>query len=86
AVIDDSTVFGSTYADEFVKSLTALQGRVKGRYAVSSKTSDFNSILRSIRDSHPDVVFFAGLDAQAAQLVQDLRRLQIRAPLVGIGG
>ncbi|MDR9838925.1 branched-chain amino acid ABC transporter substrate-binding protein [Herbaspirillum huttiense] len=86
AVIDDSTVFGTTYADEFVKSLTALQGRVTGRYAVSSKTSDFNSILRSIRDSHPDVVFFAGLDAQAAQLVQDLRRLQIRAPLVGIGG
>ena len=86
AVIDDSTVFGSTYADEFVKSLTTLQGRVTGRYAVSSKTSDFNSILRSIRDSHPDVVFFAGLDAQAAQLVQDLRRLQIRAPLVGIGG
>jgi branched-chain amino acid transport system substrate-binding protein len=32
------------------------------------------------------VVFFAGLDAQAAQLVQDMRRLQVRARLVGIGG
>jgi len=86
AVIDDSTVFGTTYADEFVKSVKALQGRVGARYAVSSKTSDFNSILRAIRDSDPDVVFFAGLDAQAAQLVQDMRRLQVRARLVGIGG
>lgn len=86
AVIDDSTLFGSTYADEFAKSVKVLQGRVTGRYTVSSKTSDFNNVLRSIRDSEPDVVLFAGLDAQAAQLVQDMRRLQIRAPLVGIGG
>lgn len=86
AVIDDSTVFGTTYADEFVKSVKALQGRVGARYTVSSKTSDFNSILRAIRDNDPDVVFFAGLDAQAAQLVQDMRRLQVRARLVGIGG
>ncbi|WP_237022420.1 branched-chain amino acid ABC transporter substrate-binding protein [Herbaspirillum frisingense] len=86
AVIDDSTLFGATYAQEFVNAVTAQQGRVAGRYQVSSKTSDFNSILRSIRASDPDVVFFAGLDAQAAQLVQDLRRLQIRARLVGIGG
>ncbi|MDR6582704.1 MULTISPECIES: branched-chain amino acid ABC transporter substrate-binding protein [Herbaspirillum] len=86
AVIDDSTLFGATYAQEFVNAVAAQQGRVAGRYQVSSKTSDFNSILRSIRASDPDVVFFAGLDAQAAQLVQDLRRLQIRARLVGIGG
>ncbi|MGB9983788.1 MULTISPECIES: branched-chain amino acid ABC transporter substrate-binding protein [unclassified Herbaspirillum] len=86
AVIDDSTLFGATYAQEFVNAVSAQQGRVTGRYQVSSKTSDFNSILRSIRASDPDVVFFAGLDAQAAQLAQDLRRLQIRARLVGIGG
>jgi branched-chain amino acid transport system substrate-binding protein len=86
AVIDDSTVFGTTYADEFVKSVKALQGQGGARYTVSSKTSDFNSIPRAIRDNDPDVVFFAGLDAQAAQLVQDMRRLQVRARLVGIGG
>ncbi|WP_343653990.1 branched-chain amino acid ABC transporter substrate-binding protein [Herbaspirillum sp.] len=86
AVIDDRTVFGATYAEEFARAVTRLQGRLAGRYSVSSKTSDFNSILRSIRASDPDVVLFAGLDAQAAQLAQDLRRLQIRARLVGIGG
>jgi len=85
-VIDDRTLFGSTYADEFGKSVAALKGSVTARYSVSSKTSDFNSILRAIRSIAPDVVFFAGIDAQAAQLAQDLRRLQIKAPLVGIGG
>lgn len=85
-VIDDSTVFGRTYADEFGHAVQAMQGRIAARYTVSSKTSDFNTPLRAIRAIDPDVVLFAGIDAQAAQLAQDLRRLQIRAPLVSIGG
>jgi branched-chain amino acid transport system substrate-binding protein len=85
-IIDDRTVFGAAYAAEFEKSVKALQGTVAAHYTVSSKTSDFNGILRSARSLNPDVVFFAGLDAQAAQLANDLRRLQIKAPLVGIGG
>ncbi|MBP0599445.1 branched-chain amino acid ABC transporter substrate-binding protein [Herbaspirillum sp. LeCh32-8] len=85
-VIDDRTVFGAGYAAEFEKSVKALQGRIAAHYSVSSKTSDFNGILRSARSLKPDVVFFAGIDAQAAQLASDMRRLKITAPLVGIGG
>ncbi|KAF1048833.1 MAG: Leu/Ile/Val-binding protein [Herbaspirillum frisingense] len=85
-IIDDRTVFGAAYAAEFEKSVTAQKGKVAAHYTVSSKTSDFNSILRSARNLDPDVVFFAGIDAQAAQLANDIRRLQIKAPLVGIGG
>lgn len=85
-IIGDRTVFGAAYADEFEKSVKALNGKVAARYTVSDKTSDFNGILRSVRSLNPDVVFFAGIDAQAAQLANDIRRLQIKAPLVGIGG
>ncbi|NUU01725.1 branched-chain amino acid ABC transporter substrate-binding protein [Herbaspirillum robiniae] len=85
-IIDDRTVFGAAYAAEFAKSVTALKGKVAAHYTVSSKTSDFNNILRSARSLNPDVVFFAGIDAQAAQLANDIRRLNIQAPLVGIGG
>lgn len=85
-VIDDRTVFGAGYAAEFKKSVAALNAKVVAHYTVSSKSSTFNHILPAARSLNPDVVFFAGIDAQAAQLVSELRRLQITAPLVGIGG
>ena len=85
-IIDDRTVFGAGYATEFEKGVIALNAKVAAHYTVSSKSSTFNAILPAIRSLNPDVVFFAGIDAQAAQLASELRRLQIQAPLVGIGG
>jgi branched-chain amino acid transport system substrate-binding protein len=85
-VIDDRTVFGMAYAAEFEKAVAQQKGKIAAHYMVSSKTSDFNGTLRSARNLNPDAVLFAGLDAQAAQLANDMRRLQIKAPLVGIGG
>ncbi|EJN06939.1 branched-chain amino acid ABC transporter substrate-binding protein [Herbaspirillum sp. YR522] len=85
-VIDDRTPFGAGYAAEFAGNVVALGGKIGARFALSSKSSDFNGILRTVRSLKPDAVLFAGLDAQAAQLVSEMRRLQIGAPLIGIGG
>jgi branched-chain amino acid transport system substrate-binding protein len=85
-VIDDRTPFGAGYASDFAGNVIALGGKVAARFAVSSKSSDFNGILRTVRSLKPDAILFGGLDAQAAQLASEMRRLQITAPLVGIGG
>ncbi|WP_343584258.1 branched-chain amino acid ABC transporter substrate-binding protein [Herbaspirillum sp.] len=85
-VIDDRTVFGADYAAAFEKSLAALNTKAVAHYTVSSKSSTFNQILPAARSLNPDVILFAGIDAQAAQLASELRRLQIKATLVGIGG
>lgn len=84
--IDDRTVFGATYAAEFAKSVAALNGKISEHYTISSKSSDFNDILRAVRDLNPDVLFFGGIDAQAAQLARDMRRLGITASLVTSDG
>jgi branched-chain amino acid transport system substrate-binding protein len=86
AVIHDQTPFGFGYAQRFVQTVQALKGNVVSQFGVSSHTSDFNEVLRAIKQSNPDVVFFGGLDAQAGQLVRELRRFGIVAPLVGVGG
>lgn len=85
-VIDDRTPFGAGYAADFAGNVVAQGGKIAARFSLSSKSSDFNGILRTVRSLKPDAVLFAGLDAQAAQLVNEMRRLQISAPLVGIGG
>lgn len=86
AVIDDQTPFGAGYAKHFVQMVVAQKGSVVSQFSVSSRTSDFNAVLRNIKKKNPDVVFFGGLDAQAAQLARELRRFDIDAPLVSVGG
>lgn len=86
-IIDDRTPFGGGYAADVEKRVQSAQSaRVVGHFSVNAKSSDFNGVLRSVRALKPDVVFFAGLDAQAAQLANEMQRLQVKVPLVGIGG
>lgn len=86
AIIDDQTPFGAGYAKHFAQMVAELKGNIISQFGVSSRTSDFNSVLKSIKAQNPDVVFFGGLDAQAAQLAKELRRFDINAPLVSVGG
>ena len=86
AIIDDQTPFGAGYAKHFAQMVESLKGNIVSQFGVSSRTSDFNAVLRNVKKQNPDVVFFGGLDAQAGQLAKELRRFDINAPLVSVGG
>ncbi|WP_050478068.1 branched-chain amino acid ABC transporter substrate-binding protein [Herbaspirillum rhizosphaerae] len=86
AIIDDQTPFGAGYAKHFAQMVTSLKGNIVSQFGVSSRTSDFNAVLRNVQKQNPDVVFFGGLDAQAGQLAKELKRFDINAPLVSVGG
>ncbi|BAP45302.1 branched-chain amino acid ABC transporter substrate-binding protein [Pseudomonas sp. 21LCFQ02] len=86
AVLDDRTAFGQGLADQFVKSVEAGGGNVVAREFVDDKTVDFSAVLTSIRSKNPDLVFFGGVDAQAASLARRLKQLGIKATLMGAGG
>jgi len=77
AIVDDRTAFGAGYAEQFARSVQAGGGNVVSRYTVSSKTSDFNAVLKEMALTEPDVVFFGGLDTQAGQFARDLKRFNI---------
>lgn len=85
-VINDQTLYGIEYVRQFNIAAAKLKGNIVGQFDFSSHTSDFNAVLLAVRQSAPDVVLFAGLEAQAAQLVREMRRFQIKAPLVTVGG
>ncbi|MFK3725805.1 branched-chain amino acid ABC transporter substrate-binding protein [Pseudomonas monteilii] len=86
AVIDDRTAFGQGLADQFVKSVEAGGSTVIAREYVDDKTADFSAVLTSIRAKNPDLVFFGGVDAQAAPLARRMKQLGIKATLMGAGG
>ncbi|KAF1011050.1 MAG: Leucine-, isoleucine-, valine-, threonine-, and alanine-binding protein [Pseudomonas fluorescens] len=86
AVIDDRTAFGQGLADQFVKSIEAGGGKVVSREYVDDKTIDFSAVLTNIRSQNPDLIFFGGVDAQAAPLARRIKQLGIKAPLMGAGG
>jgi len=86
AVIDDRTAFGQGLADQFVKSIEAGGAKVVAREYVDDKTIDFSAVLTNIRSQHPDLIFFGGVDAQAAPLARRIKQLGLKAPLMGAGG
>ncbi|CAI2458155.1 Leucine-, isoleucine-, valine-, threonine-, and alanine-binding protein precursor [Serratia ficaria] len=86
AVIDDRTAFGQGLADEFVKSLQAQGVQPVTREYVDDKTVDFSAVLTTIRSKNADLIFFGGVDSQAAPLARRLKQLGMSAQLMGAGG
>ncbi|AKA24482.1 branched-chain amino acid ABC transporter substrate-binding protein [Pseudomonas chlororaphis] len=86
AVIDDRTAFGQGLADQFAKAVEAGGASVVEREYVDDKTIDFSAVLTNIRGHNPDLIFFGGVDSQAAPLARRIKQLGIKAPLMGAGG
>ncbi|MEX3095596.1 branched-chain amino acid ABC transporter substrate-binding protein [Serratia ureilytica] len=86
AVIDDRTAFGQGLADEFIKSLQAEGVQPVTREYVDDKTVDFSAVLTTVRGKNADLIFFGGVDSQAAPLARKLKQLGMNAQLMGAGG
>ena len=86
AVIDDRSAYGQGLADEVAKAAQAAGAEVVAREYTSDKATDFTAILTSIKGKNPDVIFFGGMDPQAAPMVQQMKRLGVSAQFVGGDG
>ncbi|WP_413725944.1 branched-chain amino acid ABC transporter substrate-binding protein [Sodalis sp. RH16] len=86
AVLDDRTAFGQGLADEFIKSLKAQGVDMIDREYIDDKTVDFSAVLTNIRSKNADLIFFGGVDSQAAPLARRIKQLGLPATLMGAGG
>lgn len=86
AIIDDRTAYGQGLADEFEKAVKSKGGNVVKREFTSNTATDFNAILTSIKATQPDVIFYGGMDAQAGPMSKQMKRLGIKAKLMGGDG
>ena len=87
AVIDDKTQYGEGIATEFKKAAEAKGAKIVATEHTDDKAVDFAAILTKIKATKPDVIFFGGMDPQAAPMSLQMKKLGIKAVLLmGDGG
>lgn len=86
AVIDDRTAYGQGLADQFEKSARAAGAQIVAREFTTDKSTDFLAILTAIKAKQPDVLFFGGMDPQAAPMVKQMKSLGLKAQFLGGDG
>ncbi|KQR76566.1 amino acid ABC transporter substrate-binding protein [Burkholderia sp. Leaf177] len=86
AIIDDRTAFGQGEADEFEKAVKAAGGSIVARQYSDNQTVDFSAQLTALKGAGADLIFFGGLDRQAAAVAKRMKQLSVNAQLVGGGG
>ncbi len=85
AVIHDKTTYGQGLAAEFKKALGA---NVEVVYygGIVQGDKDFKSVLTSIREKSPELIFFGGIYPEAGLLVRQAKELGIKAPFMSGDG
>jgi branched-chain amino acid transport system substrate-binding protein len=86
AIVDDRTAYGQGLADEVEKAVKASGGTVVSREYTTDKSTDFLSILTSIKAKQPNIVFYGGMDPQGAPIAKQMHSLGLKATLLGGDG
>ena len=87
AIIDDKTAYGEGLAAEFKNAAVAAGIKVVAEEHTDDKAVDFKAILTKIKGKKPDLVFYGGMDPQAAPMAGQMKQLKLTAKLLmGDGG
>lgn len=86
AIVDDRTAYGQGLADEFEKAAKAAGAEIVKREFTTNQETDFNAILTTIKGVKPELIFYGGMDAQAAPLTKQARKLGIKAQVMSADG
>ena len=87
AIIDDKTAYGEGLAAEFKKAATGAGVKVVAEEHTDDKAVDFAAILTKIKGKKPDMIFYGGMDPQAAPMAMQMKKLAIKSRLLmGDGG
>ncbi|SIO72530.1 amino acid/amide ABC transporter substrate-binding protein, HAAT family [Burkholderia sp. GAS332] len=86
ALVDDRSAASQGQVDEFERAVKALGASIVTREYTTDHAVDFRSILTNIKSRNPDLIFYAGMDAQAGPMLKQMRALGIKTPMLGADG
>ena len=86
AIVDDRTAYGQGLADEFEKAAKMAGATIVKREFTTNQETDFNAILTGIKGAKPDLIFYGGMDAQAAPLKKQTKKLGLSAIVMSADG
>ena len=82
AVIDNGTQFGIGITTRFVDVMKENGATLAVRETIDPTMSDFDPLLRRIKEQDVDAIFFGGYSAQTSVIAQSMKRMEIRARLI----
>lgn len=85
-IMDDKSQYGQGLADAVNTQVPADAGTVVDREHVDTNQTDFSAQLTTMKGKNPDVIFYGGYSAQFGPIVQQARRLGIKATFVSGDG
>lgn len=86
AVVDDRTAYGQGIAEVFIQTAKQVGLQVVAREFTTDKSTDFTSILTTLRGAAPEAIFFGGYYSQAGPMARQMEQLGLRAVLLGGDG
>lgn len=86
AIVDDRTAYGQGVAEAFESGASGAGAVVVDHQFASNRMTDFSAIVSELAPRNPDLVFFGGMDTQAAALVREMQRQGMRAHVMGGDG
>jgi branched-chain amino acid transport system substrate-binding protein len=78
AVVDDRTAYGQTFGDAVVESLSKRGITPVGRDYVTDHTVDFRGVLTGLKSKQPQVIVYAGVDAQGGPMRKQMVSLGMK--------
>lgn len=82
AIIDNGTQFSIGITTRFADAAKESGATIVIRETVNPMMSDFEPLLRRIKEQDVDAIFFGGYSAQTSVFAQSMRRMEIRARLI----
>lgn len=85
AVIHDKTTYGQGLADEFKKNLgSAVEVVYYG--GITQGDKDFKTVLTSIKEKKPEIIYFGGIYPETGLLVKQSREINLNVPFMSGDG
>jgi branched-chain amino acid transport system substrate-binding protein len=83
---DQAQAYSVGLAEEFRKHFKAMGGTISTEQAYSGGDQDFSAQLNTIRGTDPDAIFIPGYYTEAANIALQVKKLGIKATLLGGDG
>ncbi len=85
-LFDQATPYSVGLADQFKKNFKAMGGTITTEQAFSGGDQDFSAQLNTIRGTNPDAIFIPSYYTEAANIALQVKKLGIKATLLGGDG
>ncbi|MCK6527416.1 ABC transporter substrate-binding protein [Myxococcota bacterium] len=83
---DQGQAYSKGLKDDFIKSYTAMGGKIASEQAYTGGDQDFSAQLTNIRAARPQAVFVPGYYTDVGNIALQARKLGLEVPLLGGDG